>query len=567
MGRAWRWLGQWFAVLVVVGAFVWSAAVIWHTRRKEKPPGTEIVLRIGHWQLEAGVRQALNEMAAEYHRLHPNVTVVQEPIPEATYGTWLTTQLMGGTAPDLLEPGVVMPGILVGYYSRYFVSLTPYVDQPNPYNAGTPLAGQPWRRTFRDGMRKSYIDELQEYMTVPLAQFGVRVFYNKDLFKKLTGLDEPPRELRAFLAVCAHIKRQRNPEGQFYIPIAGSAYHYNSMWDPYLLHPLTYRALRELDLNRDAGAGMDEFYVAWRTGRIGFDHPAFAARFRMAQLLTEQFQTGWTGLGRDEAVFLFAQSRAVFITTGTWDAGSLREQAAGDFTVGVMDFPRPTKDDPEFGALVEGPVYERPEGGFPFSITRTCPHPEVALDFLQFLSSQRGNERLNQLIGWIPSVEGATVPAELRAFEPNLEGVFGAMPVTISGDTGIKWQQLSALFNIGQIDYPNLASNYAAYYAGHAPEEFAEFGRNKHRSVPKDERFLSAIRSRALLATGDEATQWWVKYRTLTGNRRVFRNLSALYLDSLLATGPVTNALAPYAFRPEALANVRARLAGEQGGH
>ena len=84
----------------------------------------------------------------------------------------------------------------------------------------------------------------------------------------------------------------------------------------------------------------------------------------MLREVTQYFQTGYTGLGRDEAVFLFAQQRAVFITTGTWDVGSLHEQARGVFNVGIMDFPVPSRDDPEFGQVAEGPVYERPSSSF-----------------------------------------------------------------------------------------------------------------------------------------------------------------------------------------------------------
>ena len=38
------------------------------------------------------------------------------------------------------------------------------------------------------------------------------------------------------------------------------------------------------------------------------------------------------------------------MTTGTWDARSLQEQAKGQFEVGIMDFPIPAADDPVYGA-------------------------------------------------------------------------------------------------------------------------------------------------------------------------------------------------------------------------
>ena len=51
-------------------------------------------------------------------------------------------------------------------------------------------------------------------MSIPLAQFGSRVFYNRDLLRKLTGLEEPPDEYRAFLKVCETIRSQTNEFGK-----------------------------------------------------------------------------------------------------------------------------------------------------------------------------------------------------------------------------------------------------------------------------------------------------------------------------------------------------------------
>ena len=126
---------------------------------------------------------------------------------------------------------------------------------------------------------------------------------------------------------------------------------------------------------------------------------------------------------------------------------------------------------------------------------------------------------------------------------------------------------MTALFNVGQIDYPTFAAEYRAYYDQHAPEEYAEMLRNKQRSLAGDEQFLAGLRSRALTATGDEARLWWVKYRNMTTSRLLLRDLNVELLNELLAEGPVTNAVAPYEVQPAALANVRARLASGRGGN
>lgn len=558
--RLWDLLRQRFPVLVVVLTFAGATVTIATRRHQQVPEGTKVVLRIGHWQLEAGVREAFDQMAAAYQDLHPEVFITQDAIPESTYGQWMTTQLMGGTAPDIIEAGLGVPyNVLLGFHNRYFMPLTSYVNQPNPYNKGTDLERTPWRATYKDAMRNSYIDELQEYMLVPLSQYGTRIFYNKDLLKRLTGLDQAPHDYRAFLRACETIQQQRDARGQPYTPIAGSGYHIG-MWDWFMCDPLTFGAVRRLDFNRDGTVGNDEFYAGLTTDRIDLLFPPYAAKFRMLEQLTRQCQPGFTGLGRDEAVFLFAQQRAVFITTGTWDAGSLQEQARGSFELGIMDFPVPAADDPEFGAIIEGPSYERPMAGLPFAITRTSKHPEVAIDFLQFLSSREGNQEFNRIIGWIPTISGTSLAPLLEAFEPRLEGTYAAMPVTLGGETFIKWQQLVSLFQVHQIGYEQMAAEFEPFYREHGQFEYAEMQRNRRRGVIRDEQFLAGFRARALAAEGISAASLQAKYRQMTTSRLLTRDLGPALLQQQLDQGPLTNAVGPYAFGPEAIARVRERL-------
>jgi raffinose/stachyose/melibiose transport system substrate-binding protein len=324
--------------------------------------------------------------------------------------------------------------------------------------------------------------------------------------------------------------------------------------------PLTFGAVRLVDFNRDGMVGTDELFVGLKIGRIDFNYPPFEARFQMLRHLTDQFQSGFTGLGRDEAVFLFAQQRAVFITTGTWDAGSLEEQARGVFELGIMDFPFPTEDDPEFGRIVEGQLYERPTASFPFAITRTCKHPEVALDFLRFLSSRANNEEMNRIIGWIPAIRGTRMSPLMSAFEPHLEGVYSAMPPTLGGETIIKWQQLFALFQIGQIDYSELMRQYKPFYLDKGTAELEEIYRNRTRGLVRDEQFLTGYRSRVLAATGSERASREIKYRQLMIGRLVTRDLGVALLVKRLAEGKAPNATAPYAFSPAVIETVRAKL-------
>jgi raffinose/stachyose/melibiose transport system substrate-binding protein len=557
-----RWCLRHTTVLVVPAVFVWACATVAARRAAEAPPGT-ITLRIGHWQLETGVREALDAMARDYRQLHPNVRIVQDAIPDLTYGQWTTTQLMGGTAPDLMQIGKLPYPLLVQYFNRYYVPLSRYADAPNPYNRGTDLETEPLRSTLKDGMRESYIEEVQEFMTVPLAQFGVRIFYNRDLLRRLTGRDQPPQEYRDFLAVCAQIRAGRDARGQPYVPIACSRVHLPA-WEGPLLDPLTFPLMHEADFNRDGLVGNDELYVAVRTGRLSFRHPAIAARFSMLRELSQYFPDGYTGLTREEALFLFAQQRAVFITTGSWDVRSIEAQAAGEFAVGVMEYPRPLRSDPVYGRFVAGPNYERISAGFPFGITRTCRHPEIAADFLLFMASRKGNERLNAIIGWIPSVRGARVLPSLQAFEPHLRGVYGCFNPNLGAETSIRWLQLTALFQVGQLTFEDLTARFEPFYREHGLRDFLEQQRDWRRAMQNNEQMLAAIRAAACAGDGPAARSAWVRYRTYTAARQVLPEIAhAGQLRLVEGKIPVPERM-PYAYSEATLERVRQNMAGAQ---
>lgn len=563
-------LRRYFALLLIAVTFVWSAVSIATYRVREDNPDT-ILLRIGHWQLEASVREAIDRMAAEYRaKVNPKVRIIQDAIPESVYPQWIGTQLMGGTAPDMLQVGLnyVPQNIWLSYYNRYFLPLGKFVERPNPHNRGTPLEAVPLRKTYKDGMRSSYVDEMQDYMGVPQSLFGVRIFYNRTLLRRLTGLDEPPREYRAFLAVCSKIKAQKNDRGESYTPIASSGYHFG-WWDGMMFDPLTYGVLRKADFNRDASVGNDELFVAFKTGLLDMQYPPIRAKFQMMRQVSDQFQAGYTGLTRDEAVFLFAQQKAVFMTTGTWDARNLQKQAEGQFEVGVMDFPLPARDDPDFGSIVEGPNYERPGGGFSFGVTRTCPHPEIALDFLLFMASKKQNEELNRLIGWIPCILDTKMDPLLEAFAPHLEGIYGAFPVTLGGETMVRWGQLLSLFQVNQISYEDLSKQYTEFYLKNGKNDFLEQQRDWWRGMHQNERFLSGIRAAALDAGAqagtnrDETASAWIKYRALTTSRQVWTELNRARQVKLIEDGPSTGKVGPYEYSPAVMAAIRKRIEGK----
>jgi raffinose/stachyose/melibiose transport system substrate-binding protein len=561
-----EFLKRYYSLIIILIVYVFALVSVAMYRYNETPPGT-IILRIGHWQLETGVRDGLNELARDYQKTHPNVRIIQDAIPENTYGQWLSTQIMAGTAPDLLEIGMVPYQVMLAFYNRYCLSVTPYVNKPNPYNKNNELADVPLRNTIKDGMSSVYINELQEYMQIPLSCFTTRVFYNADLLKKLTGSDVTPKNYREFYDLCNKVSKMKDEKGRRYIPIVGSKYHF-SIWENSLCNMMTYSIMDKADLNRDGFVGNDELFISVKSGLMDLDCRPVQAKYQMVREIADFCQPGFTGLSRDEGVFLFAQKRALFMTTGTWDAMSLVEQAKGNFTVAVMDFPMPTKDDPEYGDVVAGPRYENPGVGFNFSVTRTSKHPEIALDFLLFMASKENNEKLNKIIGWIPATINTETTPLLKDFKPCLEGIYSNFEPNLGGETWIRWLQLASLYQVNpKFTFKELIGDFEPFYKDKGYFDFVEQMKDKNRVVPVNERFLAGIRSEAMLSKQDSpaARTFWVKYRSQTRDRQLIPVIWAS-IEMICAKdgAPFKKGNGPYEYSPELLAKVKARVNREK---
>lgn len=409
--------------LLFVGAVAHLVGRAWAERGQARRG--EVVLRLAHWHLQSGIPEALGERIAEYERLRPGVRIEQMVIPERSWPAWQRTQLVGGNPPDLLELAVAR-GMTDDLRARYLLPLTPWVEQPNPHNAGTPLAGLPWRTTFIDGLAgsDSFSAGLAEYFGVPTALFTVRIYYNRNLLREILGEDRPPRSFDAFVELVERARTWAEREDRPLVPIAGSRFN-----APHLLDRLALAQLQRLGQRLDWARQLDphpdrQFNNAafgFLRGEWDFDTPDVRSAFALARIAGGAMQPGFLQLGREDATFLFTQGNALMIVTGNFDITSLGREAP--FPLGVFDIPLPGADHPRFGAGVIGPASEaskQPAGVF--GITRASRHPEQALDFLRYLTSRPANERFSRDTLWLPALAGLDPPPGAEAFAARLEG-------------------------------------------------------------------------------------------------------------------------------------------------
>lgn len=410
---------------ILIGVFVFSAWHVFSTRRVEVA-SDQVVIRVGHWLLQAGMRESFAAAAEEYMRLHPDVVVEQIPVPIRTWPSWLRTQLVGGTAPDIT-------GLLSSneeLTTRHFLPITDRVGEVNPYNVGTPLEGVPWVDTFVDGMAamRNLTPTSGDIHAVNLQVNTLRLFYNKRLLYAVTGSTEPPVDYTGLRALEEQVARHNREHGRRLVPIASCGPYSQYLFER-LLPSQTQKLAIELSPTRNFQVPAAELARLAIDGRLSFrDTPELQASLRLLRDVSALMTVGYESRQRDDALFDFLQQNAVMICAGSWDYGVFVRD--GDFPVGIMPIVLPSPTDPDYGRFVLGLASEA--NGSPeatLGVVRTSRHPERALDFLRFLTSYATARRFSEESMRMSSVAEVPPPESAPGLAPRLEGeINGFMP-------------------------------------------------------------------------------------------------------------------------------------------
>lgn len=370
------------------------------------------VLRVSHVNLDPPGRAAFDALAAEFAARHPGVRVEPMPVPGTIYRPWLHTQFIGGTPPDVVEvPAWTLPEEAL----TYLVELGPFLRQPNPANAGTALAAAPWRDTFVMGLgeQPNFYESILGYYSVPASVVTLRLVYNRHLLHDVYGFKAAPRTVGELAAQCAVIAARNRDESVLILPLVGAGWKARGMLTG-IAKSCTASLHRGLDPLAAGWNWDDEAAVAYLRGRWSWTTPAVHDALEQMRTVGRFLPGGATQLKEAEASFPFIQGRAVFYVAVSGEFTTLLSQC--DFPLGVTRLP--AADTAEARPLAEGNFVPLASLG----IAQASPHRALALEFLQFLTSQAGNERFSALSNWLPGIRGVTLPPRLEGFAPVTRG-------------------------------------------------------------------------------------------------------------------------------------------------
>lgn len=147
------------------------------------------------------VNRAAQELADEFNRMYPNVTIewIRDKGAFGDWAQWMITQIAAETPPHI----TFMQGST--YSDRgWFIELDKHLDAPNPFVEGN----EKWRDQFPNYLWNSYMtsDANGNVVAIPVILYpGVATayFYNKDIFAEV-GV-EVPSNWEEYIQVCEKI--------------------------------------------------------------------------------------------------------------------------------------------------------------------------------------------------------------------------------------------------------------------------------------------------------------------------------------------------------------------------
>lgn len=361
-----------------------------------------------------------------------------------------------------------------------------------------------WSETFTDGMLGGWDDTLQDYIAVPVSSWGaMRTFYNIDLtadikafleeeydrrpragwltrlieeermvpdnapFESWVRTPDVPDSLGRFIVFCEATMQYREAKGvDKLVPISASSYFTGTMIGNYIV-PFTNAIAEKLDVDHSSNISHEEIIGGWQTGLWSFDDPHLKdGFFDVSRWLAKYYPPGYLGLDREQAARRFIHSRAVFITTGGWDASTLFDGAEGKFEVGVIPAPVPIEGERWYPYSAGRQNEAESKLGAPMALNKESNHFDWAVDFLRFMTSFSANQVMNKEAGWIPSVVGAEPVEAMKPFIPRTEGVKPSMQVNLSNVRIVDhvYKGKFPLYQTGEISYEEFVNDVEESY-------------------------------------------------------------------------------------------------------
>lgn len=247
--------------------------------------------------------QSMKNMAEQFTKLHPNIKISFQDIPQDSATDKLTTEIAGGDAPDC---AYVDAGAVGDFASRHaLVNLDSYIKKSNAVKLND----------YVDAWRRMCLFQGHMY-GLPFDGESTALFYRTDLFKA-AGISSPPKSWAEFKAAAEKLTQPSKKQYGFAIFAQEASYYFYS-WLWQAGGDLVSPDGKKVIVNNAAGKHAAEFYVGLR-------------KYSPPDLFNSNSYDGRTA---------FALGKVGMYVAGAWMSGelavSLRKQVKNNWDVALL---------------------------------------------------------------------------------------------------------------------------------------------------------------------------------------------------------------------------------------
>lgn len=343
---------------------------------KEVPADEEIQLTLAHWEV-GGLGESIDAIIAAYEEKHPNVDIEVSFASFNDYGQRIKLQMSGDDAPDIAQAG------------QAFTMMGPLVEAGllRPIDDYAELYG--WADRFGPGLldQARFEPDGLKFGTGDLYGISkggnmVGIFYNRAILEEL-GYEAPFADFAEFDEALGAAKDAG------YIPMA-------------LGNSEQWPGNHTLSILISQTCSNDEM-LAWIYGNEGADFtaPCFVEATEIMErwAADEWIDPAANGLSFEDGINRFAEGNSAFFVTGNWALPTMAEKMGEN--VGFAGFPPM-----EAG----GPARATGATTSPFTISANTEYPDVAANFIDFMTGPETYDLRTDIGGYAPLLTGVDIP-------------------------------------------------------------------------------------------------------------------------------------------------------------
>lgn len=335
---------------------------------------TEIRVIVAHYSDQTmGIFQ---DMEADFEAAHPDVDIKLEDVSWDNLQQRLTTDIAGGTAPDI---AIIGTRWLLDYAANDIAE--PIDDYLTPE----------FKAKFIDAFLEPSVIDGVTY-GLPVAASARAMYYNKDLLAK-AGIEEPPKTWDELVAAAQAVKEKG--DGAYGFGMQGKEIETDIYW----------------------------YYALWthggelvEDGKSAIDSEAGVQAANLYKSLIDQglTQPGPTGSNRQDIESLFKQGRAAMILSGPWLRGQIKDEAP-DLNYALAPIP-------------QGSVQATYGVTDTIMIFKSSEHKDIAWQFLEEAAfSEKNRTTFSAKEGFLPVMKAVAEAPEF-ANNPQLKAFTDMLP-------------------------------------------------------------------------------------------------------------------------------------------